>query len=94
MAHSNADCSVFTTSWDSCWRQCIRCISFQLTQLNNLPVTAVELAHTDPILSQVYHYTQRSWPGKVSPDFQLFLTSKEEFTVERGCVLWSARSEL
>ena len=65
-----------------------------ITQLNSLPVTAVQLAastRTNPALSQVYHYTLRSLPGKVLLDPQPFLTRKEKLTVKRGCVLWGVR---
>ena len=46
---------------------------------------------TDPILSQVYCYTQKGRPDKVGEEFKPFSTRKQELTVQNGCLLWGTR---
>ena len=37
------------------------------------------------------HFTRCGWPTSVPFDLKLFYSWQEEFTVERGCLLWGVR---
>ena len=67
---------------------------FNISQIESLPVTAVQLAkatRTDPILSAVYQHITKGWPSHISQNLSTFVAKKEELTVEGGCVLWGTR---
>ena len=93
--HSNADCLS---------RLPIHCVNnigynsesahFNKHQISSLPVTAKQLAQstrTDRVLSVVYRYITKGWPSKPVKELSVFLTKKDELTVEGGCVLWGTR---
>lgn len=59
-----------------------------------MPVTAQKVATTtqrDPLLSQVYRYTQLGWPTEVDSVFLPFWNRRTELSLETGCLLWGIR---
>ncbi len=67
---------------------------FHFTVLNDLPVTAQDIAtatRKDPILSKVYEYTLTGWPQQVDEQFKPYFHCKLELSVECGVVLWGIR---
>ena len=60
-----------------------------LKQISKLPITAArrkEFTTSDSVLSKVLHYTQRGWPESIDDKLRPFFVSKEELTVENGCL--------
>ena len=56
-----------------------------------MPVTAQQVAtatQRDPLLSQVYRYTQSGWPSKVDDVLLPFWNCRNELSIETGCLLW------
>ena len=67
---------------------------FNLAQVDALPVTAVQVANgtkKDPLLSQVYRYTQAGWPKEVDSVLLPYWNRRTELAVEGGCLLWGIR---
>jgi len=65
---------------------------FNMAQVEALPITAEQVALTtkrDPLLTQVYHYTQSDWPTEVDSVLLPYWNHQTEFSIERGCLLWS-----
>ena len=59
-----------------------------------MPVTAQQVAtatQRDPLLSQVYRYTQSGWPSEVDDVLLPFWNSRNELSIETGCLLWGIR---
>ena len=45
----------------------------------------------DPLLSQVYRFVQNGWPStKLLPDFQPFITKRNELFIADNCLLWGS----
>ena len=68
---------------------------FNLAQLDQLPVTAVQLktaTATCPELSNVFRWVQGGWPQKVDSQFSGYWNRREELTIESGCLLWGIRA--
>ena len=68
---------------------------FQLSQLDRLPVTALQLkaaTTTCPELSPMIRWVEGGWPQKVEPRFSCYWNHREELTVEAGCLLWGMRA--
>ena len=66
---------------------------FLLSQLDRLPVTALQLkaaTTTCSELSPVIRWVEGGWPHKVDPQFSCY--RREELTVEAGCLLWWMRA--
>ena len=42
----------------------------------------------DPLLSQVYRYTQLGWPTEVNSVFLPFWNRQTELSLETDCLLW------
>ena len=67
---------------------------FNLAQVEALPTTAEQVATAtkkDPLLSQVYHYTQSGWPNEVDDVLLSFWNPRFELKIEQGCLLWGIR---
>ena len=67
---------------------------FNLAQVEALPVTALQVANCtkkDPLLSQVYRYTQSGWPREVDSVLLPYWNRRTELAVEGGCLLWGIR---
>ena len=67
---------------------------FNIAQVEALPTTAAQVATAtkkDPLLSQVYRYTQSGWPNEVDDVLLSFWNRRTEITIERGCLLWGIR---
>ena len=67
---------------------------FNLMQFNPLPVTVDNVrreTQRDPVLAQVYEMTSKGWPH--NPDFALnpYFVSKDEITLQSGCLMWGIR---
>ena len=60
------------------------------------PVTSEQIRyHTarDPVLSNVYRFTQMGWPGGELPDpaMGLYRSRQGELSTQEGCLLWGSR---
>ncbi|XP_041452504.1 uncharacterized protein K02A2.6-like [Lytechinus variegatus] len=68
---------------------------FHYTQLDELPLTAQEIAAAtanDPILSQVLQYTQRGWPNSVDDGgLKPYFHRRHELSVEQDVLIWGLR---
>jgi len=61
---------------------------FNLAQVEALPVTALQVATgttRDPLLNQVYQYTQSGWPREVDSVLLSYWNRHMELA---GCLLW------
>ena len=59
-----------------------------------MPVTAEQVATAtkkDPLLSQVYRYTQSGWPTEVDDVLLAHWNHRTELSIERGCLLCGIR---
>ena len=65
-----------------------------LEQIDSSPITVSQVrmwTHRDPLLSQVYRFVQNGWPStKLSPDFQPFITKRDELSIADNCLLWGS----
>ena len=65
------------------------------TAASGLPITAVEIAEftrKDQVLVKMYEYTSSGWPYRcVDPEIKPYWNSREELSLEDGCVLWGRR---
>ena len=62
--------------------------------LNNIPVTAAEIAKQtsrDSVLSQVFSYCMNGFPCEVSSHIQPYFNKKSELVIQSGCILWGNR---
>ena len=67
---------------------------FNIAQVEALPITAEQVATAtkrDPLLSQVYRYTQSGWPTEVDDVLMPYWNRRTEISIERGCLLWGIR---
>ena len=67
---------------------------FNIAQVEALPITAEQVATAtkrDPLLSQVYRYTQSGWPTEVDDVLVPYWNRRTEISIERGCLLWGIR---
>ena len=69
-------------------------VVFNIAQIEALPVTALQVAaatRKDPLLSQVFRYTQTGWPHAVDSVLLPYWNRRTELTIEGGCLLWGIR---
>jgi len=69
-------------------------VLFNIAQIESLPVTALQVAaatRKDPLLSQVFCYTQTGWPHEVGSELLPYWNPRTELTIEEGCLLWGIR---
>ena len=62
-----------------------------IAQVEAMPVTAQKVATStqrDPLLSQVYRYTQLGWPTEVDGVLLPFWNRRTELSLETGWLLW------
>ena len=59
---------------------------FNDTQLESLPVTAIQFAE------QVHQYVCQSWPAQVTSNLSPHFSRKDELAVVRDCALWGTRA--
>lgn len=45
----------------------------------------------DPMLSNVFLYTQEGWPSLVSGNLKPYFLKKNELSVENGIIMWGYR---
>ena len=67
---------------------------FNLSQLDNLPVTAQEVAaatRVDPILKTLLSHLRRGWPSKVPESLVPFWRRREGLSIEGNCILFGCR---
>ena len=67
---------------------------FNIAQVEAMPVTAQQVAtatQRDPLLSQVYRYTQSGWPSEADDVLLPFWNHRNELSIETGCLLWGIR---
>ena len=73
---------------------CIAVDAFTIGQIQALPVTADQVqtaTRQDRVLSQVYRYTQRSWPFKMTEELKPYAQRKQELFIVGNYVLWGNR---
>ena len=94
-AHANADgLSRLPLPWVTPEGQSPDVAIFNISQIENLPVTASEVrqaTRTDPVLSKVMEFTQQGWPQSVIKDLEPFKGKASELTIESECLLWGVR---
>jgi len=64
---------------------------FNVAQVETLPLISQQIAtatRKDPLLSQVYRYSQLGWPMEVPEVLLPFWNRKTELSIEQGCLLW------
>ena len=64
---------------------------FSIRQIDNLPVTAMQLktvTQRDPVLSKVLHYSKQGWPTTVTDDLKPYWMKHTEISVEDDCLMW------
>ena len=67
---------------------------FNVAQVDTLPLTSQQIATAtkkDPVLSQVFRYTQSGWPSEVAEVLLPYWNHRSEFTIEQDCLLWGIR---
>ena len=68
---------------------------FQLSFVEELPVTAAEIAvetSKDDTLARVYQYVMEGWPGKPAQEqLKHFYQCKDHLSTDQGCLLWGLR---
>lgn len=67
---------------------------FNVAQVEALPLTSQQIATAtkkDPVLSQVFRYTQSGWPSEVAEVLLPYWNRRSEFTIEQDCLLWGIR---
>ncbi|XP_056612166.1 uncharacterized protein K02A2.6-like [Triplophysa dalaica] len=68
---------------------------FKVSYLDDLPVTATEIAQEtemDSVLTQVKEHVMRGWPKHCPDDmFKPYFSKRFELSVEQGCLLWGYR---
>ena len=65
---------------------------FNIAQVEAMPVTAEQVTvatKKDPLLSQMYCYTQSGWPTKVYDVLLPDWNRRTELSFQRGCLLWN-----
>lgn len=63
---------------------------FNVAQVEVLPLTSHQIATAtkkDPLLSQVFRYTQWGWPTDVAEILLPYWNRRFELTIEQGCLL-------
>jgi len=63
---------------------------FNVAQFEILPLTSQQIAtaaRKDPLLSQVYCYTQLGWPMEVPEVLLSYRNHKTELSIEQGCLI-------
>ena len=64
---------------------------FNMGQFQALSVTFKEIrtaTSRDPILSKLVDYVLKGWPNQSFEELQHHLRRKEEYSIEKGCLLW------
>ena len=68
---------------------------FHFTHVNDLPVTARDIADAtkkDPVLSEVLQLVKCGWPRQVQEEaLDPYFKRRFELSVEQDCVLWGLR---
>ena len=67
---------------------------FNVRQIENLPVTAMQLktaTRRDPVLSKVLHYSKQGWPETITDDLKPYWLKRTEISVEDDCLMWGIR---
>ncbi|RWS03345.1 uncharacterized protein B4U80_06550, partial [Leptotrombidium deliense] len=67
---------------------------FAVSQIEELPVTAKELAtetSKDSLLSQVKKCISNDWKDKVSDELRIFYTKRNELSIAADVILWGHR---
>ena len=67
---------------------------FQVSFIEELPVTAVDIAtetKKDNTLATVYQYTMEGWPHKVKEVLKPYYQCKDQLATDQGCLLWGLR---
>ena len=67
---------------------------YVLEQLENLPVTALQIAlwtTNEPVLSQWRTWVREGWPQKVAEDERPYKIKSHKLAVEANCVVWGTR---
>nr|XP_055061179.1 uncharacterized protein K02A2.6-like [Misgurnus anguillicaudatus] len=68
---------------------------YRLSYLDELPVTAVDIAQTtetDPVLKKVKDYVMSGWPKHIVEEkIKPYFAKKFELSVEHDCLLWGYR---
>ena len=67
---------------------------FNVRQIENLPVTAMQLktaTRRDPVLSKVLHYSKQGWPETITDDLKPYWLKCTEISVEDDCLVWGIR---
>jgi len=63
-------------------------------QFDPLPVTVDNVrqeTQRDPVLAQVYEMTSKGWPHNTAPALNPYFISKDEITLQSGCLMWGIR---
>lgn len=64
---------------------------FNIEQIENLPVTAMEIAREtkrNPMLSCVYQHVTSGWKKPEDTYLMLFYNRRDEITTQHGCLMW------
>ena len=64
---------------------------FNVSQIENLPVTAIQLraaTRQDSILAKVLIYIKHGWPTEVPEHLKPYWSRRTEITVEDDCLMW------
>ena len=68
---------------------------FQVSFIEELPVTAVDIAtetKNDNTLATVYQYVMEGWPHKVKEEaLKPYYQCKDQLATDQGCLLWGLR---
>ena len=65
-----------------------------MENVDDSPVSAKDIASRtkrNPVLSQVYQFTQEGWPATCGDDLKPYKVCKSELTTQDGCVIWGNR---
>ena len=93
--HSNADCLSRLPVHSELGTECDQDVqSLHSMQIDILPINIDQMrtaTRYDPILLQVVKFMLDGWPSQVSPEWQPFLTRRDELTTVDGCLSWRMR---
>ena len=68
---------------------------FNVAQVEALPLTSQQIATAtkkDPVLNQVFRYTQSGWPSEVAEVLLPYWNCRSELLyIEQDCLLWGIR---
>ena len=66
---------------------------FQISHVDDLPVTVAQAISKDPVLVKVYQYVMEGWPHKpVEENIKPFYQRKDQLSADQGCLLWGLRT--